>query len=708
MIDHPLSLKSLLMSVFILGSFISVAQTMDSNRVYLHGDGRIFDQKAVIRWIPSDTTVWMLGNLYGYRILRIDHTAKDATQITALGDKPARLIHDTLRPLQPNQWQALSDSLPLASTAAAIMLAITDTANPHVLNDSETAEDFFGMAMLLADIDPAIACGLGVGFVDTNIITGNDYTYQVTINGHPSLTTSIKCHHTKNNEISPPERPEAVWGDLEVTLSWKATTADSCYALFWIEKSTDGGRTFEPANTLPIIPLYTEATREAPVKYTDSLISNDLVHHYRLKGVTPFGQYGPPSLTISGKGVASKIPLIPLITFIQHDPLNDKYQVGWDVDTTLNAMISGFEVHEYAERNTLGRSICADRLSPNTRTLTSAQFKHGYYYAVVAVDQSGKHYISTKKLLLKKDDQPPLPPTGLRAQIDTLGNAILLWSKNTEEDLMGYRVYISHQSEGPHFELTANPISDTFFLHKYPLGSLLQKLYFSIRAIDLRGNYSQHSLSCTVEIPDKIPPSAPVFNYSRATNDNIKICWFHSSSQDVVQHQLQRTLASSNQEEGAWHILTNYSGSQRAHSCFEDSITSAGMMYKYRILVIDATGHTSYSDELYVETPYNITSSCLMDLRIEREHTSGKVLLEWTAPSESEANQYIIYSAEGKGTLQSRAVIKGESGVVVMHNRHFKFVDFHAIHNQSYQYQIAAKDKTGQIIDLSPIISITL
>jgi hypothetical protein len=698
----------LLSICFIVTGFRGVAQTIDSNRVNLYGEGRIYDQKAVIRWIPGDMAAWQLGNLCGYRIVRISRDSIPLAHIPAASDEENQLLQDTLRSLQPDQWQILSDSLPLAKTAASLVLAMTKSTSQQPDTDPESAEDYFGMAMLLADIDPAIACALGVGFVDTNIVAGKIYTYKVAVNGHSHLTTSIKCHHTDLLNICPIGLPEAVWSDRLVTLSWKPVNNDSCYAFFNVERSADGGHTFERINALPIIPMYTEVTKETPVRYTDSLPSNGQVYHYRIRGVTPFGQQGPPSPTISGSGIDTRGPLLPYITLFQYNSFHNEYQISWRIDSSLNTEVSVYEIHEFTEKNTPGRNICSGGLSPDNLTFSSNQFKHGHYYAVIAVDQAGNSYSSTKKLFLSKDDHPPLPPTGLTAQIDTVGNALLSWSRNTEEDIQGYRVYVSNQQEGHYLEITPSPANDTFFLFQYPENTLQRRIYFRVSAIDLRGNYSQYANPHAIEIPDRIPPSAPVFSSALAEYHKITLCWIHSSSQDVVNHQLQRTIALQDRETQEWHAVANYNSSQGHRTSFEDTSAMSGITYKYRIVVSDASGNTNISDELYVEAVRKRPTPCLLGVRVQSEQNTGRILLEWNAPLHTEADRYIIYSSEGEKKLQSRAILDGNSGIDTLQGRHFRYIEVHTNRNQNYRYQIAAKDRTGQTIDLSPIISIIL
>lgn len=708
MIHQLLSLTSLLLSIFTVIGFRGVAQTADIAQHNLQGAGRIYDQKAVIRWIPSDAAVWKLGNLHGYRIIRIHHAIISSTPVFTSSNEENLLLKDTLRPFQLAQWQILSDSLPLARTAASLIRSTTDDESQQITSNPGGEVDLFGMAMLLADLDPVLAYALGVGFIDTSIVAGEMYSYQVTINGHPRLTTTIKCHSSTQEKIRPPDQPEAVWGDRVATLSWKANTSDSCYAFFVVERSIDGGHSFESVNALPIVALYTEATKAAPVKYTDSLLSNEQVYHYRIKGITPFGQHGPPSTAVSGKGVAVKISLLPFITSIQFNPPQDEYQISWYVDTTSSVEVSAYEIHEYTEKNAPGRKISGSSLGPDARTFSSNEFKHGHYYCVVALDKGGNNHSSAKKLLLKKDDHPPLPPTGLSTWTDTVGNALLIWSKNTEEDMQGYRVYISNHLQGDYHEITANPVSDTFFLYQYPQNSLQQQLYFSVSAIDLRGNYSQHATPKIIEIPDKIPPSAPVFSHSLAEQQQITICWIHSNSQDVVNHQLQRTIAMPGRENEEWQSLANHVDSPNTSTCFEDIDIASGITYKYRIVVYDASGNMNTSDELHVEALRKRPAPCLLNISIEEERYTGQILLEWDSPLQTEAERYIIYSSAGQESLQSRTTLTRNNGTATAQGRHFRFVEDRVIRNQNYHYQIAAKDKTGQTIDLSPIISITL
>ena len=117
---------------------------------------------------------------------------------------------------------------------------------------------------------------------------------------------------------------------------------------------------------------------------------------------------------------------------------------------------------------------------------------------------------------------------------------------NTENDIKGYRVYSAND---PKFEfklVTNNVIADTFFIEKINLNTLTEKIFYKVRAVDLRENHS--SLSDVIEVirPDIIPPVRPIIKDIVDVNNLPQIVWLNSTSSDVVSHIIYRKPASYN------------------------------------------------------------------------------------------------------------------------------------------------------------------
>src|SRR5690606_14306047 len=93
-------------------------------------------------------------------------------------------------------------------------------------------------------------------------------------------------------------------GDKSVMLKWDFESYAEHYTSFMIERSEDDGKTFKPVSDKPITSL-NEKAEESPVGsmfYIDTLADNNTEYQYRIAGVSLFGETGPYSKIVKGRG----------------------------------------------------------------------------------------------------------------------------------------------------------------------------------------------------------------------------------------------------------------------------------------------------------------------------------------------------------------------------------------------------------------------
>ncbi len=121
------------------------------------------------------------------------------------------------------------------------------------------------------------------------------------------------------------------------------------------------------------------------------------------------------------------------------------------------------------------------------------------------------------------DQSAPRRPTGLGGSVKD-GSAHLQWEANTETDVAGYLVCRSRCAEGPfRHRLNDALVTDTEYLDTVTDQGV--RYTYSIKAVDLSGNESDHSEKITLTplpgdgdpdtgppdgTPDSVPPSPPV------------------------------------------------------------------------------------------------------------------------------------------------------------------------------------------------------
>ena len=126
----------------------------------------------------------------------------------------------------------------------------------------------------------------------------------------------------------------------------------------------------------------------------------------------------------------------------------------------------------------------------------TAQFGTPYEYRVQAVRDKAESVISEPVPLTPVDTFPPAAPVGLNA-VPGIGSIELVWDRNTEPDLRGYRVYRAADSGQFEriLELTDTP---AYSDRQIETG---KKYQYAVSAIDQTGNESPRSAPIEVTAP---------------------------------------------------------------------------------------------------------------------------------------------------------------------------------------------------------------
>jgi hypothetical protein len=103
--------------------------------------------------------------------------------------------------------------------------------------------------------------------------------------------------------------------------------------------------------------------------------------------------------------------------------------------------------------------------------------------------------------IIAHDIFPPASPAGLQAVFSGPGQkpfVDLIWTANSESDLAGYNVYRHEQGREP-IKLNSDPVRSPAYRDMQVLSS--HQYFYSITAIDARGNESPHSDEASENVP---------------------------------------------------------------------------------------------------------------------------------------------------------------------------------------------------------------
>jgi hypothetical protein len=244
---------------------------------------------------------------------------------------------------------------------------------------------------------------------------------------------------------------------------------------------------------------------------------------------TGLGTYALESLNARGRsaGLSNQVqvPLAPTV------PAPDKPMVrltadaievsAAGVDREPRPLPAGLNFGLHLYRRTEGRSAAADLGPPSVLTHSgtnyfaqfadrSFEWQKTYFYSVAVVTsvtsagmapQTVQGGFSPEVQVFANDVFPPEAPTDLQAVASGVGQppfVDLTWAPNTEPDLAGYNVYRHEEGQAPvkiNAELAKAPAYRDRGVaagHKY---------FYSVTAVDLRGNESSRSSETFESVP---------------------------------------------------------------------------------------------------------------------------------------------------------------------------------------------------------------
>ncbi len=678
------------LTILIFVSFISFfANAQAQNDLQKHEIkvlATVVNQSIKLRWAPTTSESWQALNKDGYRLER--YTIKKNGQLLA---KPIKVVLSTtaLVPDALETWEELYDKNDFAAVLAQALYGegfSVSNANTSplmkIINQSKEQEQRYSFGLFAADMNFIAAKKAALAYVDTTISIGETYLYrvisQVATEQLNIKRGSVLVDTTLKKELPAPLELAAVSQDKSVLLTWNYELFKDLYIAYFVERSEDG-ITFKKINKQPLVNISEKETQVQRLTFVDTLSVNNKNYHYRVVGVTSFGEQSPPSKSKKASGYE------PLKTYpkISDHYIDEKgvLQLRWDFEKKEEQNITHFTLKR-AEKDDGKYSIVKDDIDKKLRSLAIKNLEPSNYFKLTAVGKREEQNTSFSVFVQTIDSIPPAITKGLEAKIDSTGVVKLHWKANVEKDLLGYRVFRANTATEEFIQLTKGPIKENSFTDKVVLKFKNKKVYYSVVAVDKRFNMAGYSKTLVVKKPDIIPPSSPVFKNYKLTEKGVFIEWIESSSDDVIQHQLYRK-----------DVDVHFSDWQKVYThtpkigkpSFLDQNLLANHNYRYAIFAIDTSGLISEAS-----TPVSISTKSSIKTTIVRSFTGlvdrelYQIILSWKLQTKVKDIQ--LYRAKNK---ELPVLLKQYSSVIE------KVIDTNIHPGNVYRYSLKIKDEQG-------------
>lgn len=610
----------LLLFVFCFFAFFGWGKQSVQSRIYVRTE--VHSDKVLLRWIAGDARSWQLLNKYGIKLERLT-----VARSGVLLDKPeVLLLAGELKPAASDKLKELVREYPMGAVVAQAVfgdnfeVSLGDSPISKAIALDEERQQRYLFALYAADLCFPVAKEVGWGFEDGSIKEGERYLYRVTslvpkkelaiVEGASFVVVGDTIRLPQPLELSAQFSPAGAY------LSWDYNRLASLYSSYWIERSEDG-KTFSRISDLPITRMSdTEKKTHAPITYLDS-IAYRKTYYYRVAGVTPFGSQGTYSVVVSGMAYPP-LTAIPQIEDSRFDTQGGA-NLSWNFKQEEEDLIEGFRILRSKDDKTY---LPLDSISPKERIYHIRTLARYPYYKVEAKAKQGVSTTSFPTLIQAIDSIPPAVPTGLRAEVDSLGAVHLSWLAGKDEDLHGYRLYRGETKGEELIPITKDAILSTNYIDSVRLDNLNAKVYYALTALDERYNQSELSETIVVRKPTRIPPTMPLIVEMKASEEGNVIRWEASEDSFLAGFVLTRTAQDSTQQRRSWQIKD---AKQRS---YVDKEIEAGKTYTYQL--------TAYTDnQLYspispeVKVVSKSTEAKTADVNFTTEVLTEGIALKW-------------------------------------------------------------------------------
>ena len=643
----------LLLFVFCFSAFFGWGKQSVQSRIYVRTE--VHSDKVLLRWIAGDARSWQLLNKYGIKLERLT-VARSGVVL----EKPeVLLLAGELKPAASDKLKELVREYPMGAVVAQAVfgdnfeVSLGDSPISKAIALDEERQQRYLFALYAADLCFPVAKEVGWGFEDGSIKEGERYLYRVTsLVPKKELTIAEGANFVVVGDtirLPQPLELSAQFSPAGAYLSWDYNRLASLYSSYWIERSEDG-KTFSRISDLPITRMSdTEKKTHAPITYLDS-IAYRKTYYYRVAGVTPFGSQGTYSAVVSGMAYPP-LTAIPQIEDSRFDTQGGA-NLSWNFKQEEEDLIEGFRILRSKDDKTY---LPLDSISPKERIYYIRTLARYPYYKVEAKAKQGVSTTSFPTLIQAIDSIPPAVPTGLRAEVDSLGAVHLSWQAGKDEDLYGYRLYRGETKGEELIPITKDAILSTNYIDSVRLDNLNAKVYYALTALDERYNQSELSETIVVRKPACIPPAMPLIVETKASEEGNVIRWEASEDSFLAGFVLTRTAQDSTQQRRSWQIEDT---KQRS---YVDKEIEAGKTYTYQL--------TAYTDnQLYspispeVKVVSKSTEAKTADVNFTTEVLTEGIALKWRTSKQVfiSATLYKVDESETLGLYRENLPQAGE------------------------------------------------
>lgn len=680
--------KYIIVIVLLIGCWNITAQ--DSTAVQVIA--RSLEDRVLLRWAVNEPLAWKQANQVGFTVERITLSRNGQT----LPTREAVLLTPTpLFPAALVDWEPIATADQNAAVIAqALYGARFEVGNmggmESIMAVNSELEQRFTFALLAAEQNFKAAVFAGWGFEDRTVVDGEKYAYRVRVADAilaDQIAQGVALAGLDLYEpLPPPFDFVASFSEGLASLRWNFNLLRDTYTNYTVERSRDS-LVFEKVNASPIFNVRDAKDGEQINLTVEDSIPNNTTMYYRVFGTTSFGEKGPYSSIVSGKGLAK----LKYSAHISRKQIIDENNVKiyWEYPEEGMELLKGFELRRSDNDRGPFKTVVSG-IGTQAREVSYDKLKRINYFTVVALGKNGSENSSFAAIVQPVDSIPPVAPLGLTGTIDTTGVVHLKWKANLEKDLEGYRVFWANREEAEFSQKTSDVILKEQFIDTLPTGNSSPFIYYKIVAEDQRYNRSGFSAVLAIKKPDRTPPSPPVWTTYEVRAEGVFLKYTPSSSEDVLEHQLYRKEKGATEND--WELVATQSPEDTAE--FLDSEVASFTIYNYTVLAKDKTGLESLpAAPISIKTVAQKIGQDDIRLSATANRELRFIVVTWRVKAE-EVVEYRLYRGTNGGKLKLFKTMKGTQT---------RLEDNELEINTNYTYGLQALLKQGVLSEIKKV-----
>jgi fibronectin type 3 domain-containing protein len=606
---------------------------------------RVQENQILLRWAVNEPIAWKKTNTSGFILEKYVFFKNGKRLVT-----PQKLWSKPIKAAPLETWQEIVEKDNYAAIIAQALYGEHFNVGGNagkladIVNQSQELEQRFSFALLAADMNFEASTKAGWGYTDLEVKPTEKYAYKIK-SALPQEQLAIKSAAVlaglKDFEPLPaPIDLQGVFGDKNAIITWEYKLFKNIYTSYQLERSTDGAP-FTPVSTEPLVNLNDKPN--APAKrmyYIDSLAQNNRTYYYRVQGISPFGEKGAYSKTISGQGKPI-LPYTPRIRDFKFTKNPNEAVIVWEFPKEGEVITEKFQLNQ-SDKDEGPYTVVIDNIAVSQREITYSELDASNYITITAVGKTpNQKKTSFSRLIQPIDSIPPTIPTELEGTIDSLGVARINWKMNVEKDFLGYRVFRGFTAKEEPAQITVAPITTNQYIDTIEVKNLNSKVYYQLVAVDKRFNHSKKSTVVALEKPDVIPPTAPVFSNYKIKNGTVQLSWFNSSEENAT-HSISRKNLTDNT---AWQEIYTATDTLQMYT---DTSVEADKTYTYTIKAIDKSGLESLpSAPLTISIIHLKPKGLMKEINFNVYREDNYIELFWRADDRN-IIEYTVYKQENE------------------------------------------------------------